>query len=76
MENSSLFLLSSSVTELYFFFKLSFVIKITIAFLCEHSSMLTSSKINAERNSNYQLNIIISLGLIKCFHFITRMLYI
>ena len=38
--------------------------------------MLTSSIIDAERNYNNSLNPIVSLGLISCFHFVTRMLYI
>ena len=38
--------------------------------------MLTSSKINEERNSNYSLNVIISLGTITSFYFVTILLYI
>ena len=38
--------------------------------------MLTSSIIDIERNSNSSLNIIISLGPIPCFHYVTKMLYI
>ena len=50
--------------------------KITIAFLCKHSSMLTSSIIDGERNYNSSMKVIKSLGPIPCFHFVTRMLYI
>ena len=43
-----------------FLFSLSiFVMKITIEFLCKHSSMLTSSIIDVEGHSNYSLNAII-----------------
>ena len=38
--------------------------------------MLTISIIDVERDYNYSLNIILSLGPIPCFHFVTRMLYI
>ena len=50
--------------------------KITIAYLCEDSLMLTSSIIDAERISNYSLNEIILLVPIPYLHFITRILYI
>ena len=50
--------------------------KITIAFLWYDSSMLTIYIIDVERNYNDSLNAIISLGIISCFHFVTRMLYI
>ena len=38
--------------------------------------MLASFIIDFERNYYYSLNLIISLGPIPCFHFVTRMLYI
>ena len=50
--------------------------KITIDFSCEDSSMSISSIIDVEKNSNYSLNVIISIGPISCLHFDTRMLYI
>ena len=50
--------------------------KITIAFSCEDSSMLTSSIIDVEINYNYLLNAIISLVPIPCFHCVNIMLYI
>ena len=50
--------------------------KITIASLCEDSSMLTSSIIDAEIIYNHSLNVILSLGPIKCFHLVTKILYI
>ena len=71
-----MFPLSSHVTELYFFSNLFFVMKITVAFLFQHSSMLTSSIIEVEINYNSSLNVIILLRYIPLFHFITRMLYI
>ena len=49
--------------------------EITIAFSCKKSSMLTSYIIDVERNYNSSLNIIILLGPIPLFHFVTRMLY-
>ena len=53
MEDSNMFPFSSSVTELYFFFfKLSFFMKIKIAFLFKQSSMLTSSTLDVGRDSN------------------------
>ena len=53
-----------------------FVMKITIEFSCEYSSMLTSSIIDVERNHNHSMNIILSLGTIPCIYFVTIMLYI
>ena len=50
--------------------------KITIEFSWEESSILTSSIIDVERNFNSSLNLIILLGPIICFHFVTIMLYI
>ena len=50
--------------------------KIKILFLCEHSSMLTSSIFDVEIDIKYLLNVIISLGHITCFHLVTRMSYI
>ena len=50
--------------------------KITIAFSCEDSSMLTFSIIDVEINFISSLNVIISLGPITCFHFATILLYI
>ena len=50
--------------------------KIRIAFSCKDSSMLTISIIDVEINSNSSLNLIISIGHIQCFYFVTRMLYI
>ena len=50
--------------------------KIRVEFSCEDSSMLISSVIDVERNYNYLLNIITSLGPIPYFHFVTKMLYI
>ena len=50
--------------------------KITIAFSCEHSSILISYIIDVEINCNYSLNLIISLEPIPYFYFFTRMLYI
>ena len=38
--------------------------------------MLNSSIIDVERNYNYLLNVIISLGPIPCFNFVTIMLHI
>ena len=38
--------------------------------------MLTSYIMYTERNSNPSFNIVISLGTIPCFNFVTRMLYI
>ena len=77
MEYPNIFPLSSFVTYLYFFlFKLFFFMKIIITFLCKHSSMLTSYIIDVERNYESLLNVIISLGPIPCFHFLTRTLYI
>ena len=49
--------------------------KVTIAFSCKDSSMLVSSIIEVEINSNSPLNVIMSIGTIPCFHFDTRMLY-
>ena len=50
------------------FFSLSFfVMKTIISFLCKHSSILICSIIDVERDSNYSLNVIISLGPITCF---------
>ena len=37
--------------------------------------MLTSSIIDVERNYNNSLNPIVSLGLISCFHFVIRIIY-
>ena len=49
--------------------------KIQIAFSCKESSMLISSIIEVERNSNSSLNIIMSIGPTPCLHFDTRMYY-
>ena len=59
----------------FFSFKLFFVMKNIIAFLCKHSSMITIYTIDVKIYYNYSLNIIISLGPILCFHSVTRMLY-
>ena len=69
---------SSSLEHNFILFSSSypFLWKIIITFLCQHSSMLTSSIIYVERNYNSSLNVIISLGPIPCFNFVTRMLYI
>ena len=45
--------------------------KITIPYLCEYSSMLTSYIIDAERNPNSSLHAIISLVTIPWLHFVT-----
>ena len=50
--------------------------KIKFTFSCEDSSMLTSSIIYAEINPNSSLNVILLLGPIPCFHFVTRFSYI
>ena len=43
--------------------------KITIAFSCEDSSILSSSIIEVERNYDSSLNVIMSIGPIACFNF-------
>ena len=48
--------------------------EITIAFSCEESSMLITSKIEDEINYNSSLNVIVSIGPIPCFHFDNKML--
>ena len=53
-----------------------FYYEIKISSSCEYSSMLTSSISDILRNSNYSLNLIISLGPIPCLHFVTRIIYI
>ena len=50
--------------------------KSTIAFSCEDSSMLTSSIIHVEINSNSSLSVTISFIPIPWFHFVTIILYI
>ena len=68
---------SSYLSSLYSVFLKSFsVMKITISFLFEHSPILTISIIDVERSSNYSFNLILSLGHIPFFHFVTIMLYI
>ena len=57
-------------------FKVFFVMKITVALLCEDSSILISSIIDVEINSNFSLDVIISIVTIPCFHFDTIMWYI
>ena len=49
--------------------------KITTASSCEESWILTSSIIDIETNSNYSLNVIISIGPITCSHFYIILLY-
>ena len=44
--------------------------KIKTASSCEYSSLLTSSIIDSEINSNSWLNVMISLGPIKCYIFL------
>ena len=50
--------------------------KVTIAFSCEDSSMLTGTIIDVESGYNYSLHVIISLVPITCLHFGTTILYI
>ena len=50
--------------------------KITISFSLKYLSILTRSTNGVKGYYNYSINVIISLVIIPCFNFVTRMLYI